>query len=203
MTTDDMDALRSLLTDLTPEELYSLENDDLTWLPQLRNLPQHTVLGVIFGAVQNVEPLEYRLWCIAFLRCQLMPLKRVKQWQIYRFDKAPTWNVCLQLVERKPTEIQLTGYDAMIAWSVHCSKLHGCLLIHDLQYPSMGRIPVYVVLWPGQPLLAVHSQECGIQLHVTLAVSAALHCGFMELPGLISDDLNSAYRAAVDLIGSA
>ncbi|KAK8781087.1 hypothetical protein V5799_017574 [Amblyomma americanum] len=203
MTTDDMDALRSLLTDLTPEELYSLENDDLTWLPQLRNLPQHTVLGVIFGAVQNVEPLEYRLWCIAFLRCQLMPLKRVKQWQLYRFDKSPTWSDCFQLVERTPTDLHLTGYDATIAWSVCGSALHGCLLIHDLQCPSMGRIPVYVVLWPGQPLLAVHSPECGIQLHVTLAVSAALHCGFMELPGLISEDLDSAYHVAVYLIQSS
>ncbi|KAK8773419.1 hypothetical protein V5799_012046 [Amblyomma americanum] len=203
MTTADFTALRSLLADLTVEEICSLERVGLTWLPQLRDEPTRNVIDDICDALQALQPLEYRLSCVAYFCSQLIPLKRVKPWHLYRLNPAPTWDVCSTLIESTSTDIRLPGYDATIAWSLCGSKLHGCLLINSLQSPSRGRIPVYVVLWPGQPLFAISSREYSIQCPVVIAVSTALHSRFMKLQGLISDDLDSAYRAAVDLIGSA
>ncbi|KAK8773421.1 hypothetical protein V5799_012045 [Amblyomma americanum] len=202
MTTADLAYLRLMLANLTKEEICSLETFRPSWPPQLQDEPPHAVIDGICNSLQSLQSLELRLRCIASIQCQLISLNLVKPWQLYRLATAPTWEGCYLLAESTSTAIQLHDYDVTKAWNMCGSALHGCLLISSLQSPCPLRIPAYIVLWPGQPLLAISSLQYGIQCGVVSAVSAALHCGYMELQGLISDDLDWAYHVAVDFIES-
>lgn len=185
--------LNFLLRNFDASQLRCLDDVSVSWLPQLRETLPDDVHGAICKAVEAADCEECCLRRIAWLRCWLLPWQRLELLRFHRLTTAPLWNECLALLPQMAAALRLGERQAPFGWRLHGGALIACLLT---EVPELSRehSALYVILWPGRPLLAIHSQGSSIQEQVRVALRAALGYDSRQLGSVRHDRIQEAHR---------
>ncbi|KAK8759981.1 hypothetical protein V5799_028752 [Amblyomma americanum] len=151
-------ALRQLLHTITPKKLLLLDDENVDWLPRLRNIHPADVVQSIILAVRASETEADRLQRTAWIRCWLMPFDDQRTWKFYRVTEIPTLHGCNEALNRITSALKRfteDGSEPYHAWIVRGSAVYACMLakitVNEAEEPKV----IYVAMWTTQPLFAV------------------------------------------------
>ncbi|KAK8767483.1 hypothetical protein V5799_005742 [Amblyomma americanum] len=99
---------------------------------------------------------------------------RFDVWWLYSLTEAVDRREYSHLLRRMSAVLRLREGNARFAWAVYGSRAFACFLTEQTGHLSLGHDAVYVVLWPGRPLLAVHCPEIYNQHRLPVALRLAL-----------------------------
>ncbi|XP_054925893.1 uncharacterized protein [Dermacentor andersoni] len=159
MTTVDLTLLKSWLEELSLAQLYSLEDAGLPWLPPLQNKRRRRVVNDIIRALQDVTDQSQRLHCVAWLHCWLLPRRSNRPWHVIRFETASVLSNFWRLLSRTATVLRVHGGEVTLAWTVEDGTVFACLLVQNLGALSLDHEALYMVLWPGLPIMALFAPD--------------------------------------------
>lgn len=197
MTTVDLTLLKSWLEELTPAQLYSLDDAGLPWLPPLQNKRRRRAVNDIIRALQDVTDRSQRLHCVAWLHCWLLPRRSIRPWQVVRFETASVLANFRRLLSRTATVLRVHGCEVTQAWTVDDGTVFACLLVQNLEALSLDHEASYVVLWPGLPLMALFAPEQRLVRHLLLALDRATAGAPAQKLDVPCGDLETVFRSCL------
>ncbi|XP_049511307.1 uncharacterized protein LOC125939858 [Dermacentor silvarum] len=199
MTQRDLDVLCGVLIQMSMEELMSLKDEDIWWLPDLMGVTQPQAIRSIRRALEGFDAYETRIYLVTWFYCYLTERQILRSWCSYRLATATTPAAALTgrfiLHERLETALQYPGChtkraatesEGVVYACVMATRPGGTLLEHDVICMCVQR---------SLPYLFVHAVT-----RCELRVSAALHFVLRKNPGEILeghfDKLSLAFGSA-------
>ncbi|XP_077492122.1 uncharacterized protein LOC144103222 [Amblyomma americanum] len=150
--------LHHLLLRATLDDLRSLDDANMSWLPKVRQLNSAVARAAICEAVKGAETKEEALYRIATIRCWLFPRQYFPEFKFYNLNSLMPVAECTQVMKNIVYAITpLSSGIVVHAVSVRGNAVYSCLMAEESQPLSGEEAVVYVVFCTTRPWLAVHS----------------------------------------------
>ncbi|XP_049512486.1 uncharacterized protein LOC125940407 isoform X3 [Dermacentor silvarum] len=199
MTQRDLDVLCGALIRLSMEELQSLEETAIWWLPDLKGLTQPQAIRSIRHALEAFDAYETRIFLVAWLYCVLAKQQVLQSWFSYRLATAATPAAPLTsrfiLHERLETTLQYPGGHTKSAATESGGVIYACVMATRPAETQVEHDVICMCVQRSLPYLFVHAVT-----RCELRVTAALYCVLRKNPGEILeghfDKLGFAFASA-------
>ncbi|KAL1446795.1 hypothetical protein MTO96_044479, partial [Rhipicephalus appendiculatus] len=195
MTAADLALLKSWLEELSPAQLWTLDDASVPWLPLLQNSTRRRAVSNIIRALQRVEVPSQRLRCLAWVHCWLLPRRSVRPWHAIRFQKSQVLSDFRRVLSRTASVLRFDGCEVTLAWTLEEGTVFACLLVQRLESLSADHEAYYVALWPGLPLVTMFAPQERAVRRLRLALQRATAGAPVQKLDVPNGDLEVVFHA--------
>ncbi|XP_065311641.1 uncharacterized protein [Dermacentor albipictus] len=181
MTQRDLEVLCGVLARMSTEELLSLKEADIWWLPDLTDVTQMQATHSIRLALEDFYADETRTFLVAWLYCCLAERELLRSWHSYRVTRAPTPTATLTahfiLHERLATVLKYPGCHTKCAKTESAGVVYACVMATRPGDVLLEHDVICLCAPRSLPCLLVHATtRCELRL------AAALHVALQKKP---------------------
>ncbi|XP_075530051.1 uncharacterized protein LOC142563377 [Dermacentor variabilis] len=181
MTQRDLEVLCGALAQMSAEELLSLKEADIWWLPDLTDVTQMQAIHSIRLALEGLYTEETRTFLVAWLYCCLAERQLLRSWCSYRATGAPTPAAALTarfiLHERLATALKYPGCHIKCAKTESAGVVYACVMATRPGDALLQHDVICLCAPRSLPCLLVH-----VTTRCELRLAAALHVALQKKP---------------------
>ncbi|KAL3255357.1 hypothetical protein MRX96_017274 [Rhipicephalus microplus] len=200
MSERDLDALCSILLQMPPEAMLSLNETGIWWLPELRGASPMQAVNSIRLALEALSTYDTRVFCVAWLYCCLAGRQAFRAWRAYRVgstDAALTGDFILH--ERLASALKYPGCHVMGAKVESPDRIHACVMATHPERSSLEHNIISLCVLRSMPRLFV----CVVrdEAHVINVLQSLLRGNAPQLAGSYLGELSFAFSSTPEHIG--
>ncbi|KAL1415167.1 hypothetical protein MTO96_029684 [Rhipicephalus appendiculatus] len=158
MTEKDIEMVCEVLHGMSEEDVRSLGNAGIWWLPHIPLVPRLVAIGSIRSALREFETMDNRVFCIAWLFLWLTERRHIRVWRSHCIEYCTAaLSDRLALHERLASTLAYPGSHTKYVMVERADAVYACIMATQAELESLDHNVICLCIPHLLPYVFVHS----------------------------------------------